>query len=168
MTSGQKATLLTALPAGPSPPFLPPPAPRKRAACSTSVTPVGITVITKHRHHERLPLPLPTPLAARGSACLTCSLILAVARRSGPPHLGGTGRGDIKRWHVQVPLVIQWLRIHLPMQETRVRSPLREDRTCHRTAKARAPQLLSPRAKSPCSETREAAAMRSARAGTGG
>ena len=34
--------------------------------------------------------------------------------------------------------------------------------------KARAPQLLSPRVKSPCSATREAAAMRSPCAGTGG
>ena len=100
--------------------------------------------------------------------CLTCSLILAVARRGGPPHWGGMESGDIKRRQVHVPLVIQWLRIHLPMQETRVRSLLQEDRTCHRATKARAPQLLSPRVKSPCSAAREAAAMRSPCAGTGG
>ena len=49
--------------------------------------------------------------------------------------MGGMGRGDIKRRHVQVPLVIQWLRIHLPMQETWVQSLLQEDRTCRRATK---------------------------------
>ena len=33
--------------------------------------------------------------------------------------MGGIGENDIKRRHVQVPLVIQWLRIHPPTQETR-------------------------------------------------
>ena len=49
-----------------------------------------------------------------------------------------------------------------------VRSLLREDCTCRRATKVRAPQLLSPRVKSPCSETREATAVRSPWAGTGG
>ena len=33
-------------------------------------------------------------------------------------------------------LVVQWLRIHLPMQGTQVRSLVREDRTCHRATKS--------------------------------
>ena len=32
-------------------------------------------------------------------------------------------------------LVVQWLRIHLPMQGTRVRALGREDPTCHRATK---------------------------------
>ena len=32
-------------------------------------------------------------------------------------------------------LVAQWLRIHLPMQGTRVRAPVREDPTCRRATK---------------------------------
>ena len=32
-------------------------------------------------------------------------------------------------------LVAQWLRIHLPMQGTRVRARVREDPTCHRATK---------------------------------
>ena len=32
-------------------------------------------------------------------------------------------------------LVAQWLRIHLPMQETQVRAPVQEDPTCHRETK---------------------------------
>ena len=47
-------------------------------------------------------------------------------------------------------LVAQWLRIHLPMQGTRVRAPVWEDPTCRRATKARAPQLLSL-----CSRARE-------------
>ena len=48
-------------------------------------------------------------------------------------------------------LVVQWLRICLPMQGTRVQSPVREDPTCHGATKpmhhnywACAPQLLKP------------------------
>ena len=47
----------------------------------------------------------------------------------------------------------QGLRIHLPMQGTRVRALVQEDPTCHREpqllslhSRAREPQLLSPRA----------------------
>ena len=43
-------------------------------------------------------------------------------------------------------LVVQWLRIHLPMQGTQVRALVREDPTCHGATEPRAPQLLSPRA----------------------
>ena len=32
-------------------------------------------------------------------------------------------------------LVAQWLRIHLPMQETRVQALVQEDPTCHGTTK---------------------------------
>ena len=40
--------------------------------------------------------------------------------------LGNTSRAS---------LVAQWLRIHLPMQGTRVRALVREDPTCHGAAK---------------------------------
>ena len=46
--------------------------------------------------------------------------------------------------------VLQWLKIRLQMQGTQVRSLVREDLTCHRAIKARAPQLLSL-----CSRARE-------------
>ena len=65
-------------------------------------------------------------------------------------------------------LVPQWLRIHLSMQGTQVRSLVREDPACRRATKpvchnywARMPQLLKPGNWSPCSATREATAMRS-------
>ena len=40
------------------------------------------------------------------------------------------GRGE---WGTS--LVVQWLRIHLPMQGTRVRALVREDPTCHGATK---------------------------------
>ena len=40
-------------------------------------------------------------------------------------------------------LVVQWLRIRLPMQGTRVRALVREGPTCRGATKPRAPQLLS-------------------------
>ena len=70
-------------------------------------------------------------------------------------------------------LVVQWLRIHLPMQGTQVRALVREDLTCHGATKpghhnywACAPQptchnYWSLCTYSPCSATREATAMRS-------
>ena len=39
-------------------------------------------------------------------------------------------------------LVVQWIRIHLPMQETQVQSLVWEDSTCHRATKAHVPKLL--------------------------
>ena len=74
---------------------------------------------------------------------------------------------------LRTSLVVQWLRIRPPMQETRVQALVREDPTCRRATKpvcqnywARAPEptchnYWSPRALSPCSTTREATAMRS-------
>ena len=62
--------------------------------------------------------------------------------------------------------MVQWLRIRLPMQGTRVRALVREDCTCPR-ATARAPQLLSlrfrarePQLLSPSATTAEARAPR--------
>ena len=43
-------------------------------------------------------------------------------------------------------LVAQWLRIHLPMQETRVRSLVRDDPTCHGATKPVRHNYCSPRA----------------------
>ena len=80
----------------------------------------------------------------------------------------------------EASLVVQWLRIRLPMQGTRVWALVREDPTCRGATKpvrhnywacaleptshnywACKPQLLSPRTYSPCSTTREATTMRS-------
>ena len=64
-------------------------------------------------------------------------------------------------------LVVQWLRICLPVQGTRVQSLVQEDPTCHGATKARAPQLLSlcsrahePQLLSPRATTTEACAPR--------
>ena len=84
-------------------------------------------------------------------------------------------RKDAKSgWVFRASLVVQWLRIRLPMRGTRVRAPVREDPTCRGATKpvhhnywacslepachncwARKPQLLSPRA-----TTTEARALR--------
>ena len=53
-------------------------------------------------------------------------------------------------------LVVQWIRIRLPMQGTRVQSLVREDTTCRRATKPARLQLLSL-----CPAAREATAMRS-------
>ena len=77
-------------------------------------------------------------------------------------------------------LVVQWLRIRLPMQETRVWALVWEDPTCRRATKpvrhnywacalepvshnywARVPQLLKPTCLEPVLPTREATTMRS-------
>ena len=46
-----------------------------------------------------------------------------------------------------ISLVVQWLRIRLPMQGTQARALVREDPTCHGATKVRAPQLLSLRSR---------------------
>ena len=63
--------------------------------------------------------------------------------------------------------MVQWLRIRLPVQGTRVQALVREVPTCHGTMKARVPQLLSLRSRaqkpqllSPCAPTTEARAPR--------
>ena len=78
-------------------------------------------------------------------------------------------------------LVVQWIRIHLPMQETQVQSLVQEDSTCRRATGTVCHHYWSPSALeptrhncwatcdkhwspltwSPCSATREATAMRS-------
>ena len=75
-------------------------------------------------------------------------------------------------------LVVQWLRIHLPMQGTRVQSLVQEDATCFWATKpmhhilsqcssAQELQLLSPCAWSLCVKIRETTVMRSLNATTG-
>ena len=73
---------------------------------------------------------------------------------------------------LRTSVVAQWLRIHLPMQGTRIRALLWEDPTCCGATKpvrhnywVRALEptchtYWSPSAQSPCSATREATAMR--------
>ena len=41
----------------------------------------------------------------------------------------------LKYIHVAISLVVQWLRIRLPMQGTRVRALAQEDPTCRRATK---------------------------------
>ena len=52
---------------------------------------------------------------------------------------GALGKGYVQPFHLKIvigtSLVAQWLRIHLPMQGTWVRSLLREDPTCRRATK---------------------------------
>ena len=85
---------------------------------------------------------------------------------------------QVSKVYVGTSLVAQWLRIHLPMQGTRVQALVREDPTCRGKTKpvchnywacALAPACCnywSPRASSPCPTTREATAMRSPRTAT--
>ena len=42
---------------------------------------------------------------------------------------------DVNKWTRRASLVAQWLRIHLPMQGTRVRALVREDPTCRGATK---------------------------------
>ena len=55
------------------------------------------------------------------------------------------------KWHWRTSLVVQWLRIRLPMQRTWLQALVQEDPTCHGATKpvnhnywARVPQLLKP------------------------
>ena len=59
--------------------------------------------------------------------------------------------------------MVQWLRICLPMQGTRVRALVWEDPTCHGATGPLEPQLLSLRVWSLCSAIREAATVRGPR-----
>ena len=66
--------------------------------------------------------------------------------------------------------MVQWLRIRLPVQGTRVRALVQEDPTCRGATKPIEPQLLSPRAATTeahapraCALQREATAMRTPR-----
>ena len=43
--------------------------------------------------------------------------------------------GNLTKYDVGVSLVVQWLRIHLPMQGTQVQSPVQEDPTGHEATK---------------------------------
>ena len=51
-----------------------------------------------------------------------------------------------KKESLGTSLMVQWLRIHLPMQGTPVQPPVWEDSICHRATKAHAPWLRSLRA----------------------
>ena len=61
----------------------------------------------------------------------------------------------------QTFLVVQWLRICLPMQRTRIQSLVPEDGTCcgtipmHHSYEARAPEACAPQEKPPLTVTRE-------------
>ena len=66
-------------------------------------------------------------------------------------------------------LVVQWLRVRLPLQGARVRAQVREDPTCRGAAGpvshgwAREPRPLSLRVRSLCSATAEATTVRGPR-----
>ena len=40
--------------------------------------------------------------------------------------------------------MVQWMSVHLPVQETGIQSLVQEDPTCHGVTKAHASQLLEP------------------------
>ena len=63
-----------------------------------------------------------------------------------PPHLSD-GLRNLQRFGTS--LVAQWLRIHLPMQGTRVRALVQEDPTCHATTEARVPRARAPQQEKP-------------------
>ena len=73
-------------------------------------------------------------------------------------------------WEIEIPhlkdahrasLVAQWLRVHLPMQGTQVRAPVREDPTCcAQSGWAREPWLLSLRVRNLYSARGEVTAVR--------
>ena len=67
-----------------------------------------------------------------------------IARRFGGAGLRGWGEcGKKAKQMPAASLVVQWLRIRLPMQGTQVRALVWEDPTCHGAARAHAPQLLN-------------------------
>ena len=51
---------------------------------------------------------------------------------------------DVKKIEIRIFLVVQWLRICLPMQGTQVRSLVLEDPTCHRATKPGPHNYCSP------------------------
>ena len=57
-----------------------------------------------------------------------------------------TMKEQIKNWIQGASLVVQWLRIHLPMQGTRVRALAREDPTCRGATKPMRYNYWSPHA----------------------
>ena len=73
----------------------------------------------------------------------------------------------IKLTHVETSLVVQWLRIHLPVQGMWVQSHIWEDPTCHGTTKPVHLNYWSPWAWGPCSTIRETTAVRSLCTATG-
>ena len=69
------------------------------------------------------------PLLPTGHSCLECwegKKIQLTPRMRWWVHTLVTGQ----KWEAWASLVAQWLRIHLPMQGTRVRALVREDPTC--------------------------------------
>ena len=66
------------------------------------------------------------------------------------------GKCEIKETSARASLVAQWLRIRLPMQETRVRSLAREDPTCHGATKPVCATTTEPALYSLCATTMEA------------
>ena len=82
--------------------------------------------------------------------------------------LGGKIKVEQTTWdlgNLGTFLVVQWLRICLPVQGTQIWSLLQEDPTCHRATNfggnyARVPQLVKPTCPRPMSTARDASAVR--------
>ena len=68
-------------------------------------------------------------------SCTTMFIValFTTARTWKQPKCPTTDEWIKKMW---ASLVVQWLRIHLPMQETRVRALVREDPTCRGATKS--------------------------------
>ena len=73
---------------------------------------------------------------------------------------GVTKSRTLSDW-TELNLVVQWLRICLPMQRTQVQSLVQEDSACLRANKSVDHNYSSPCAQSLCSTTRETISMRS-------
>ena len=64
-----------------------------------------------------------------------------------------------KKFKYRTFLVIQWLRIHLPIQGTWVQFLVGEDSACCGATKPNVPQVLCPHSR-PCSATRQATVLK--------
>ncbi|KAJ8783692.1 hypothetical protein J1605_008735 [Eschrichtius robustus] len=96
------------------------------------------------------------PSAPGEPVCYRCALSsprpggqkrLPLSLNMGQPIRDRVAREPPRSPRPRASLVMQWLRIRLPMQGTRVRALVQEDPTCRRATKPRAPQLLSLRSR---------------------
>ena len=61
--------------------------------------------------------------------------LFTIARTRKQPKCPSKDEWIKKMWHIGASLVVQWLRIRLTMQGTRVRALVREDPTCRGATK---------------------------------
>ena len=81
---------------------------------------------------------------------------LTVKKKSKQIILKNNWLAYFEKYQYQASLMVQWLKIHLPILRTWVRSLLQDNPTCHVAAKLGCHDSWSLCAYSPCSTTREA------------